>query len=93
MIVSWQFVLMILLSSLFLAFFLYRPIKATISHEASNIAINKQKQEELKLDFDHGIIGEAQYHEAQDEIVETLASDLNYQYSEEVSTPFHFTGQ
>ena len=55
MIVSWQFVLMILLSSFFLALFLYRPIKKTISHDASNIAINKQKQEELKLDFDHGI--------------------------------------
>ena len=92
MIVSWQFVLMIFLSSFFLALFLYRPIKETISHEASNIAINKQKQEELKLDFDHGIIGETQYHEAQDEIVETLASDLSYQYSEEVSTPlFHWS--
>jgi cytochrome c-type biogenesis protein CcmH len=92
MIVSWQFVLMILLSSFFLALFLYRPIKKTISHDASNIAINKQKQEELKLDFDHGFIGETQYHEAQDEIVETLASDLNYQYSEEVSTiPFRWT--
>ena len=87
MIVSWQFVLMILLSSFFLALFLYRPIKETISHEASNIAINKQKKEELKLDFDHGIIGKTQYYEAQDEIIETLASELSYQYSEEASTP------
>ena len=76
MIVSWQFVLMIFLSSFFLVLFLYRPIKETISHEASNIAINKQKQEELKLDFDHGIIGDTQYHEAQEEIIETLAIPL-----------------
>ena len=87
MIVSWQFVLMILLSSFFLALFLYRPIKETISHEVSNIAINKQKQEELKLDLANGIIEKAQYHEAQEEIIESLASDLDYHYSEEVSTP------
>ena len=87
MIISWQFILLILLSSFFLVLFLYRPIKETITHEASNIAINKQKKKELKLDFDYGNIGETQYHEAQDEIVETLANELNYQHSEEVPTP------
>ena len=87
MIMSWQFILMILLSSFFLVLFLYRPIKETIGQDASNIVINKQKQEELKFDFNQGIIGESQYHDAQDEIVETLASDLDYHCSEEVSTP------
>ena len=87
MIIFWQFILMILLSSFFLVLFLYRPIKETISHEVSNIAINKQKQEELKLDLANGIIEKAQYHEAQEEIIESLASDLDYHYSEEVSTP------
>ena len=77
MILSWQFILMIVLSSLFLAWFLYRPIKANLSDDDSNIAINRQRQNELESDISQGLIEQAQYLEAEEEIISTLASELN----------------
>ena len=76
MILSWQFILMIVLSSLFLAWFLYRPVKLSLSDDDSNIAINKQRQVELELDLSQGHIESAQYQEAESEIISTLASEL-----------------
>ena len=76
MILSWQFILMIVLSSLFLAWFLYRPVKLSLSDDDSNIAINKQRQVELEIDLSQGHIESAQYQEAESEIIITLASEL-----------------
>jgi len=76
MILSWQFILMIVLSSLFLAWFLYRPVKLSLSDDDSNIAINKQRQVELEIDLSQGHIESAQYQEAESEIISTLASEL-----------------
>ncbi len=76
MILSWQFILMIVLSSLFLAWFLYRPVKSSLSDDDSNIAINKQRQAELEIDFNQGHIESAQYQQAESEIISTLASEL-----------------
>ena len=76
MILSWQFILMIVLSSLFLAWFLYRPVKSNLSDDDSNIAINKQRQVELEIDLSQGHIESAQYQEAESEIISTLASEL-----------------
>ena len=76
MILSWQFILMIVLSSLFLAWFLYRPVNSNLSDDDSNIAINKQRQAELEIDFNQGHIESAQYQEAESEIISTLASEL-----------------
>ena len=76
MILSWQFILMIVISSLFLAWFLYRPVKSNLSDDDSNIAINKQRQAELEIDFNQGHIESAQYQEAESEIISTLASEL-----------------
>jgi cytochrome c-type biogenesis protein CcmH len=76
MILSWQFILMIVISSLFLAWFLYRPVKSNLSDDDSNIAINKQRQAELEIDFNQGYIESAQYQEAESEIISTLASEL-----------------
>jgi cytochrome c-type biogenesis protein CcmH len=76
MILSWQFILMIVLSSLFLAWFLYRPVKLSLSDDDSNIAINKQRQVELEIDLSQGHIESAQYQEAESEIISTLALEL-----------------
>ena len=76
MIFSWQMILMIVLSSIFLAWFLYRPIRPNLSDEDSNIRINRQRQNELASDMSLGLIEEAYYQEAEDEIIATLASEL-----------------
>jgi len=76
MIFSWQMILMIVLSSIFLAWFLYRPIRVNLSDEDSNIRINQQRQNELASDMSLGLIEEAYYQEAEDEIIGTLASEL-----------------
>ena len=85
MILSWQFILMIVLSSLFLAWFLYRPIKANLSDDDSNIAINRQRQNELESDISQGLIEQAQYQEAEEEIISTLASELNNNESKNIT--------
>ena len=76
MIFSWQMILMIVLSSIFLAWFLYRPIRPNLSDDDSNIRINRQRQNELALDMSLGLIEETYYQEAEDEIIATLASEL-----------------
>ena len=76
MIFSWQMILMIVLSSIFLSWFLYRPIRVNLSDEDSNIRINRQRQNELASDMSLGLIEESYYQEAEDEIIGTLASEL-----------------
>jgi len=76
MIYSWQMILMIVISSIFLARFLYRPIRTNLSDKDSNIRINQQRQNELASDMSLGLIEEAYYQEAKDEIIGTLASEL-----------------
>ena len=76
MIYSWQMILMIAISSIFLAWFLYRPIRANLSDKDSNIRINQQRQNELASDMSLGLIDETYYQEAKDEIIGTLASEL-----------------
>jgi len=76
MIYSLQMILMIVISSIFLAWFLYRPIKTNLSDKDSNIRINQQRQNELASDMRLGLIEEGYYQEAKDEIIGTLASEL-----------------
>jgi cytochrome c-type biogenesis protein CcmH len=77
MIFEWQFLLLILASSGFVAYFLYRPLEANISDDASNVAIGKQKKQELADDVAKGLISESVYQEAEDEITHTLAGELS----------------
>ena len=86
MIISWQMILMIVLSSIFLAWFLYRPIRVNLSDEDSNIRINRQRQNELASDMSLGLIEEVYYQEAKDEIIGTLASELKSIESNNVET-------
>ena len=76
MIYSWQMILMIVISSIFLSWFLYRPIRTNLSDKDSNIRINQQRQNELASDMSLGLIEETYYQEAKDEIIETLASEI-----------------
>jgi len=76
MIYTWQMILMIVISSIFLSWFLYRPIRPNLSDQDSNIRINQQKQNELSSDMSLGLIEEVYYQEVKDEIIETLASEL-----------------
>ena len=76
MIFSLQTILMIVLSGIFLAWFLYRPIKESLSDDDSNIHINKQRQNELEVDRSSGLIEDRYFKEAKEEIISTLASEL-----------------
>lgn len=74
---EWPFLLLILTSAVFLAYFLYRPLKVNISDDVSNVAIGRQKKQELADDVTKGLISESLYQEAEDEITRTLASELS----------------
>ena len=76
MIFSWQLLIMLILTCLFISWFLYRPIKSGLSQDESNIAINKQRQEELEIDINQGLIDDEQFQVAGSEIVNTLANEL-----------------
>ncbi len=76
MIFAWQFVVMLILTCILFAWFLYRPIKPGLSDDDSNIAINKQRQEELARDINQGLIDDDQYQIAESEIISTLANEL-----------------
>jgi cytochrome c-type biogenesis protein CcmH len=76
MIFSWQFLIMLILTCLFIGWFLYRPIKSGLSQDESNIAINKQRQQELEIDINQGLIDDEQFQVAGSEIINTLANEL-----------------
>jgi len=82
---DWYLISMILISGGFLAFFLYRPLKVHISDDASNIAIGKQKRQELADDLTKDLIDRSAYQQAEDEITRTLAGELNQDSGEIVA--------
>ncbi len=79
---EWQFLLLIFASNGFVIYFLYRPLKVNVSDDASNVAISKQKKQELADDVTKGLISESLYQEASDEITRTLASELSQNSSQ-----------
>jgi cytochrome c-type biogenesis protein CcmH len=82
---EWQFLLLILASSGFVAYFLYRPLKVNISDDASNVAIGKQKKQELADDVTKGLMSMSLYQEAEDEITHTLANELSQDSGDSVA--------
>jgi cytochrome c-type biogenesis protein CcmH len=82
---AWPFIIMILLSCSFIAWFLFRPISQSTSGDDSNIAINQQRQDELKLDIKQGLISDDQYQAAESEIISTLASELRTDTKESIA--------
>ena len=85
MIITWQFIVMLFLTALFLGWFIFRPIKRGLTDIDSNIAINKQKQEELTVDINQGLIDEEQFKVAESEIITTLANELKSSNSESIA--------
>ena len=85
MIITWQFIVMLFLTALFLGWFIFRPIKRGLTDIDSNIAINKQKQEELTIDINQGLIDEEQFKVAESEIITTLANELKGINSESIA--------
>lgn len=71
------FALMIIASSAWIIWFVYRPIKqSNIDLTDSNVAIGKQKLVELEQDLAQDLINQAQFNQAKDEISTTLAIEL-----------------
>ncbi len=71
------FVLMLVISVLWLIWFLYRPLKSnTLNLENSNIALGRQKKEELEQDLQSNLIDEQAFEQAKDEIVQTLSIEI-----------------
>ncbi|MDP6163309.1 MAG: c-type cytochrome biogenesis protein CcmI [Candidatus Thioglobus sp.] len=85
MIIAWQFIIMIVLSCAFFAWFLLRPISQSLSGDESNIAINQQRQDELKSDINQGLIADDQYQAAESEIISTLATELRTDTKESIA--------
>lgn len=80
------FSLMIIASVVWLIWFLKYPLKSsTFNLQKSNIELGKQKQAELKQDLAQGLIDEKSFDQAQEEITQTLAIELNQQGSTKVS--------
>ncbi len=71
------FVLMLVMSSAWLVWFLYRPLKNNVLDlEKSNIALGKQKQAELEQDLQRELIDESVFEDAKDEIAQVLAVEM-----------------
>ena len=85
MILAWQFIIMIALSSAFFAWFLFRPISQSLSGDESNIAINQQRQDELKSDVNQDLIADDQYRVAESEIINTLATEIRDEKKESIA--------
>jgi cytochrome c-type biogenesis protein CcmH len=76
---------MIALSSAFFAWFLFRPISQSLSGDESNIAINQQRQDELKSDVNQDLIADDQYRVAESEIINTLATEIRDEKKESIA--------
>ena len=85
MILAGQFIIMIALSSAFFAWFLFRPISQSLSGDESNIAINQQRQDELKSDVNQDLIADDQYRVAESEIINTLATEIRDEKKESIA--------
>ncbi len=71
------FALMVITSSIWIIWFLYRPLKSNkINLESSNITLGKQKLLELEQDLHQNLIDEEQFNQAKEEISTTLAIEL-----------------
>ncbi len=71
------FALMVITSSIWIIWFLYRPLKSNAMNlEGSNIALGKQKLLELEQDLHQNLIDEKQFNQAKEEIATTLAIEL-----------------
>ncbi|SFV88748.1 Cytochrome c heme lyase subunit CcmH [hydrothermal vent metagenome] len=71
------FTLMLAISSVWLVWFLYRPLKPNdIDLEESNVALGKQKQAELEQDLQRELIDETVYEQAKEEIAQVLAVEM-----------------
>lgn len=71
------FILMIITSSIWIIWFLYRPLKSNeINLESSNIILGKQKLLELEQDLHQNLIDKKQFNQAKEEISTTLAIEL-----------------
>ncbi|BBB24111.1 cytochrome c-type biogenesis protein CcmH [Isorropodon fossajaponicum endosymbiont JTNG4] len=71
------FALIVIASSIWIIWFLYRPLKSNdINLEGSNIALGKQKLLELEQDLHQNLIDEKQFNQAKEEISTTLAIEL-----------------
>ena len=72
------FGLMLLASVLWIAWFFYRPLSTgTLNLKKSNIALGKQKKHELEQDLSSDLIDEVEFSQANEEIAQTLAVELN----------------
>jgi len=72
------FALMASMSTVWLIWFLYRPLQGNdLNLQESNIALGKQRQAELQQDLERDLIDESSFDQAQDEITQTLAIELN----------------
>jgi len=72
------FALMASMSTVWLIWFLYRPLQGNdLNLQKSNIALGKQRQAELQQDLERDLIDESSFDQAQDEITQTLAIELN----------------
>jgi len=71
------FTLMLVISAVWLIWFLYRPLQGNqLDLEDSNIALGKQKQAELKQDLQRNLIDETVYEQAKEEIAQVLAVEM-----------------
>ena len=71
------FTLMLVVSALWLIWFLYRPLKTSAFNlEKSNIALGRQKQAELEQDLQGDLIDEQVFEQAKDEIAQTLSVEI-----------------
>lgn len=69
--------LMVMVSSAWIIWFLYRPVKSSeLNLENSNIALGKQKLLELEQDLHQNLIDKKQFNQAKEEISTTLAIEL-----------------
>jgi len=84
-ILAWQFIIMIALSCAFFAWFLFRPISQSLSGDEANIAINQQRQDELKSDVNQDLIADDQYRVAESEIINTLATEIRDEKKESIA--------
>jgi cytochrome c-type biogenesis protein CcmI len=72
------FGLMVVTSSIWLLWFLYRPLQNNMFNlEKSNISLGKQKQAELERDLQQNLIDKDVFKQAKDEITQTLAIELS----------------
>ncbi len=71
------FALMVIVSFIWIIWFLYRPIKSNkFNLESSNISLGKQKLLELEQDLHQNLIDKKQFNKAKEEISITLAIEL-----------------